>query len=221
MVPLIYFIFPSYTVYIYEHLVAANTTSVFTHEQKWRNDHSHLRIFSTSCTTSVRIPSTAPRPLPCSACSSLLTRKSFKKALKKPAPEPKNYIYTNEQFKNQVLGQIYGRTIGLQDIIEQPNAKDTPCVRYAQGALQGKYDNKVFNGLVEAMVTKADREERGVGMQNFKYAPAYDEFCNVVRINSPAAYRALQDHLPGRSERSFRAKEARDGKVRFSLSVRT
>lgn len=84
------------------------------------------------------------------------------------------------------------------------NAKDTPYVRYAQGALQGKYDNEVFNGLVEAMVTKADREERGVGMQNFKYAPAYDEFSNLVRINGPAAYRTLQEHFPARSERSFR-----------------
>jgi hypothetical protein len=70
--------------------------------------------------------------------------------------------------------------------------------------LQGKYDNAVFNGLVKAMVTKVDPEERGVGMQNFKYAPAYDEFCNIIRINSPAAYRALKDHLPARDERSFR-----------------
>ncbi|KAJ6597408.1 hypothetical protein B0H10DRAFT_1736405, partial [Mycena sp. CBHHK59/15] len=76
------------------------------------------------------------------------------------------------QYQNQVLGEIYGRTIGLQDIIEQPNAKTTPYVRYAQGALQGKYSNEVFNGLVEAMVTKSDKEEHGVGMQNFKLAPA-------------------------------------------------
>ncbi|KAJ6613396.1 hypothetical protein B0H10DRAFT_1716584, partial [Mycena sp. CBHHK59/15] len=117
----------------------------------------------------------------------LLSRKSFKDALKKKPRDPKNYIYMNKQYQNQVLGEIYGRTIGLQDIIEQPNAKTTPYVRYAQGALQGKYSNEVFNGLVEAMVTKSDKEERGVGMQNFKLAPAYDEFCNVLRINSPAA----------------------------------
>jgi hypothetical protein len=54
------------------------------------------------------------------------------------------------------------------------------------------------------MVKQSDKEERGVGKQNFKFAPAYDEFCNEIRINSPAAYRALQEHLPARSERSFR-----------------
>ncbi|KAJ7844580.1 hypothetical protein B0H14DRAFT_2192547, partial [Mycena olivaceomarginata] len=70
------------------------------------------------------------------------------------------------------------------------------------------------------MVTKADKEERGVGMQNFKYAPAYDEFCNVLRINSPAAYRAFQEHLPGRSERSFRAKEAREPRFPMDISDR-
>ncbi|KAJ7875779.1 hypothetical protein B0H14DRAFT_2568628 [Mycena olivaceomarginata] len=99
---------------------------------------------------------------------------------KNPAPEPKNYIYTQRAVQESGSRTNLRSHHGLQDIIEQPNAKDTP------------------DG------NKADREERGVGMQNFKYAPAYDEFCNVVRINSPAAYRALQDHLPGRSERSFR-----------------
>ncbi|KAJ6620818.1 hypothetical protein B0H10DRAFT_2432733 [Mycena sp. CBHHK59/15] len=168
------------------------------HERKWRNDHAELRIFSSSCQK----------------------KKSFKVALKKPAKDPKNYIYTNKQYKNQLLGEIYSRTIGLQDIVEQPNAKTTPCIRYAQGALQGKYDNDVFNGLVEAMVTKVDREERGVGMQNFKYAPAYDEFCNVLRINSPAAYRSFQEHLPARSERSFRAKEAREPRFPMDISDR-
>ncbi|KAF8207331.1 hypothetical protein K438DRAFT_1962263 [Mycena galopus ATCC 62051] len=189
------------------------------HEQKWRNDHAKLRIFSTACDKNV--PAATPRTLPCPPCAMLLSRKSLKRALNKKGPaKPENYIYTNEQFRNQLLGEIYGRTIGLKDIIEQPNAKTTPCVRYAQGALSGKYNNEVFNGLVEAMVTKADKEERGVGMQNFKYAPAYDEFCNVLRINSPAAYRAFQEHLPGRSERSFRAKEAREPRFPMDISDR-
>ncbi|KAJ6607189.1 hypothetical protein B0H10DRAFT_2228110 [Mycena sp. CBHHK59/15] len=186
------------------------------HEQKWRNDHTHLRVFSTACEKTVRHKN--PRALPCSSCAALLSRKSFKDALKKKPRDPKNYIYMNKQYQNQVLGEIYGRTIGLQDIIEQPNAKTTPYVRYAQGALQGKYSNEVFNGLVEAMVTKSDKEERGVGMQNFKLAPAYDEFCNVLRINSPAAYRAFKEHLPGREENSFRAKEAREPRFPMDIS---
>ncbi|KAJ7258598.1 hypothetical protein C8J57DRAFT_1644546, partial [Mycena rebaudengoi] len=185
------------------------------HEQAWRNDHANWRVFSTKCKKTV--PSHTSQSLPCSSCAALLSKKAFKVALKKPAPEPENYIYVNKQYRNQVLGELYARTIGLQDIIEAPDAKNTPCIRYAQGAMEGKYDNEVFSGLVEAMVTKLDREERGVGMQNFKYAPAYDEFCNMMRINSPAAYRAMQEHLPGRSERNFRTHEAR--KPRFPMDI--
>ncbi|KAJ6600652.1 hypothetical protein B0H10DRAFT_2230919 [Mycena sp. CBHHK59/15] len=185
------------------------------HEHAWRNDHANLRVFSTKCRTTVR--ASHPRTLPCKSCSAVLSKKAFKKALKKDAPAPENYIYVNKKYRNKALGDLYARTIGLQDIIEASDAKNTPCIRYAQGALEGKYNDQVFSGLVEAMETKIDREERGVGMQNFDHAPAWDEVCNMVRINSPAAYRALQEHLPGRSERSFRAKEAR--KPRFPMDI--
>jgi hypothetical protein len=38
------------------------------------------------------------------------------------------------------------------------DAKMTLCVHYAQGVLSGKYDNKIFDGLVEAVMTKHDQE---------------------------------------------------------------
>ncbi|CAK5278486.1 unnamed protein product [Mycena citricolor] len=204
------------------------------HELRWRNDHQRLRVFSTSCQKTV--PAGDIRCLPCSRCFSLLSDRDFKRALRKTGPSnPKNYIYTPKEFQNQTLGEIYGRHQGLQAIIEQPvsdkdditacnscgeiqDAKSTPCIRYAQGVLEGKYTNEVFNGLVEAMVSTADREERGVGMQNFKYPPAFDEFCNVMRITSPATYRVFKDHLTGRSERSFRIKEAREPRFPMDIS---
>ncbi|KAG1831168.1 hypothetical protein DFJ58DRAFT_824142 [Suillus subalutaceus] len=69
------------------------------------------------------------------------------------------------------------------------------------------------------MVTKLDREERGVGMQNFKYAPSWDEFANVLRIHSPQALQFLSKHLPVRTERSFREKESR--RPRFPMIIST
>ena len=69
----------------------------------------------------------------------------------------------------------------------------------------GKYDNKVFHGLMEAIVTKYDCEECGVGMQNFYYAPAWDELCHILLIHSPRAYQSLREHLPARSIRNFRS----------------
>lgn len=104
--------------------------------------------------------------------------------LRKPPPDEKNYIYTNHRFRTPVLGKIYARTIGLKGLIEKPDAKITPCVRYAQGVLNGEYNNEVFEGLVEAIVTKHDREKHGVGMQNFRYAPAWDELCHILNQSS-------------------------------------
>jgi hypothetical protein len=88
------------------------------HEQTWKNDHACLRVFSTACRATV--PDSTSRILPCSSCAKLLSSKSFKRTLRKPTPEAKNYIYTNMQFRNPVLGNIYARTVGLQAIIEQP-----------------------------------------------------------------------------------------------------
>jgi hypothetical protein len=62
----------------------------------------------------------------------------------------------------------------------------------------------VFTGLVEAMVCKMDREERGTGMQNFHYPPAYDEFMHCLKIQSPRAYRLVSEYFMARSERSYR-----------------
>ena len=85
------------------------------------------------------------------------------------------------------------------------DAKTTPCIKYALGVLGGKYDNmNVFTGLVKAMVSKTDREQRGVGMQNFHYPPAYDEFMHCLKIQSPRAYRLVSEYFMARSERSFR-----------------
>ncbi|KAJ6621927.1 hypothetical protein B0H10DRAFT_1910305 [Mycena sp. CBHHK59/15] len=160
-------------------------------EWKWITDHAKQRVFSTTCKKQVLAPSADGQILPCSECCAVLGNPRFKQAIRLPIPDSENYIYVNEKYRNQDLGEIYARTIGLQEIIETAvcfDAKNTPCIKSAQGTLQGKYtDFKVFGGLVEAMIQKVDRLERGVGMQNFKYPPAWDEMAHIVNIHSPRA----------------------------------
>lgn len=85
------------------------------------------------------------------------------------------------------FGHLYYKTDRLLQ-----DAQSTPCIKFAKGVLPGKFkDLKVFLGLVEAIVSKMDREDQGVGMQNFSYPPAYDEFIHVVNIHSPRAHRFL------------------------------
>jgi hypothetical protein len=84
------------------------------------------------------------------------------------------------------------------------DAKHLPFVRFAEGALAGKFKgHEVFTGLVNAMVTKIDKEERGVRMQNFSYTPAWDEFVHIVSIHSPRAHKFLLEHFPAQSMRNI------------------
>ncbi|KAJ6573789.1 hypothetical protein DFH09DRAFT_915806 [Mycena vulgaris] len=187
-------------------------------ERQWVNDRRKQRVFSTKCKKQVAANSIGSRLLPCSECSSVLGFPAFKRAIRRPVPDDENYIYVNEQYRNRDLAHIFARTVGLKAIFEATDAKNTPCIKFAQGTLEGKYTEfKVFGGLVESMVQKVDRVERGVGMQNFKHAPSWDEMAHIVNIHSPRAAKALREHFPLRSHRNFRVKEARE--PRFPMEI--
>ncbi|KXN82809.1 hypothetical protein AN958_02141 [Leucoagaricus sp. SymC.cos] len=55
-----------------------------------------------------------------------------------------------------------------------------------------------------------DRKARGVGLQNFKYSPSWDELCQILRMHSTAGYEALREHLPARTTRSIQQKNSRE-----------
>ncbi|KAF8809165.1 hypothetical protein BYT27DRAFT_7210458 [Phlegmacium glaucopus] len=135
------------------------------HKWKWKNDHVNHQ------------------------CGIVLQSKAFKSAIQKPIPSDKNSRFINYHFQNPLLGSIYACTIGVREIVEDKNAQSSPFVCYAQGALNGQYNNEVFSGLLQAMVTKHNREECG--------------------IHSPCAYRALKEYLQMPNERTIRKKEAR------------
>ena len=74
--------------------------------------------------------------------------------------------------------------------------RNSPFIRFAQTAIQGKYDDSpVFMGPVRAMVSKVDKEERGVGMQNFRYSPAWDEFVHIVSIHTVCTDKGAQSRV--------------------------
>lgn len=68
---------------------------------------------------------------------------------------------------------------------------------------------------------KQNRVERGVGMQNFAYAPAWDEFSHVMSIQSPRAYKTLCDQFPAPAIRSFRRREARQPRFPQAICEQT
>ena len=88
-------------------------------EQKWQNNHDNMHVFAATCkkTTVDRAPN---HPFLCGDCMAVLKSKAFTNALCKPAPEEKNYIYTNHHFRSPLLGAIYACTVGLKDLMETP-----------------------------------------------------------------------------------------------------
>jgi hypothetical protein len=87
------------------------------HGHQWWNDHQQLKVFSTKCEKTV--PNRSPnRPLPCPYCEKVRKSRVFRKILKKPMPLPRNRVFVNKSFRNPVLGEIYGRVLGVEEIVE-------------------------------------------------------------------------------------------------------
>ncbi|TFK77245.1 hypothetical protein BDN72DRAFT_953706 [Pluteus cervinus] len=174
------------------------------HTHRWRNLHNLPAVFSINC-----LKFSSQNGSYCSACAEVLALRAFKNALRKDIPHPENRKFTNKVNRDPVLGGIYASVVGLQDLIEKPDVDKNVFVRFAQGVLGGKYDNKVLMGLIEATVLKQDRLEQGKGMQNFPWTPDYDEFSHIMQIISPQFSRTWREIFPAPSERTHRRREAR------------
>lgn len=86
-------------------------------EHKWQNDHMHQRVYSANCES--HVPSRIHnRSLPCSSCCQVLQLRSFKNVIRKPVPKVQNQIFTNKMWQNPLLGKLYGRHIGLVEIMD-------------------------------------------------------------------------------------------------------
>jgi hypothetical protein len=93
-------------------------TDIQMHEQQWRNDHANLCVFSTTCRRSVLVRTIDQDAPPCSDCQGLLRNNKFETALRKPTPLKENYKFVNRRFQDPILGELYARTKGLQELIE-------------------------------------------------------------------------------------------------------
>ncbi|KAL0064040.1 hypothetical protein AAF712_009006 [Marasmius tenuissimus] len=187
------------------------------HLHSWINNHQNLRVYSPKCQKYVSPTRTGAVPgkplndtvqiLPCSECASILEMKAFKNALRHPTPSA-------DRYKNpglQGFGQCFSQS-----------KKQSIFMNFAKGAIAGKYDNsEVFIGLVRAMVQKIDRKEHGVTMNNFQYAPAWDEFIQIMQIQSPKAYRFLSTHFQVPSEHNIRLKQSWESQLPMTVCPQT
>ncbi|KAJ3554974.1 hypothetical protein NM688_g2825 [Phlebia brevispora] len=198
----------------------------YVHEWKWTIDRPRSRVFSTKCAKTVKSAIVRseydPSPL-CKHCEDVLHLHSFTNALRVPVTDDKNLKYLNEQYRQEGPGQIYASCHGIKDLIESDNPDASIFLRFAVAILQkdefGK--DEPFIDLVKAMLLKWEREERGVGMQNFDYGPALREFANMCAIMSPEVYRRLRTHFQLPDIRTLKRDQAKLPRFPFLICDRT
>ncbi|KAF8590376.1 hypothetical protein K439DRAFT_1330202 [Ramaria rubella] len=134
--------------------------------------------------------------------------KSVSNAISVPMPKVQNFIYLNKEYHNEMIGKLFVKTKGLSKLFETHVAVCTGCEyhshHFIKAALNGEFENKaIFMGMVEVMTIQNECEQRGVGMQNYKYPHIYDEFCHITAITSPMAYHQFTQHFQGCTVCSF------------------
>ncbi|KAJ8085469.1 hypothetical protein PM082_004285 [Marasmius tenuissimus] len=143
------------------------------HALAWLNQHTHLRIFHHNCLKEVP-NNRSGRILPCFNCLSLRKDPRFLAVLRKKTPYEQNIRFTNFRWRNELIGHLHLKTVGMKDLIEAIDQKHSPLVRFTMGMLNGKYRDEHLAGLIEALVIRRDREQRGVGLQGIQYPPAWE-----------------------------------------------
>ncbi|KAG9098220.1 hypothetical protein FS749_004343 [Ceratobasidium sp. UAMH 11750] len=205
----------------YEKLTPAQKEQVAAHslqDQRWRIARIDKSVYSTTCLGSVEHTSTTNGP-PCTHCLQLLGDKGFKKAVRRRPKDAASVKYTNRRFLNYSAGRIVAQTKGIAELLDENDTRTMAARFAARIVLDPKSDHNVFSGLIHATVTQHSKQIRGVGRQNFHYAPAWDDFCHAICVQSKSAYHTLRSHFPARLPSSFHQIRSREPK--FPLGIDT
>ncbi|KAJ7318539.1 hypothetical protein DFH08DRAFT_819813 [Mycena albidolilacea] len=114
-------------------------------------------------------------------------------------------------------GRSPTRYKGLEEILNEDGTLDV-FARFARGVGEGRYkDNQVLLGLVVTIQLATERRIRGMGMQNFKYPPAFREWGALIRMSSPRTYRNIAQEFRMESECSIKNRESK--RPRFPIGI--
>ncbi|THH05194.1 hypothetical protein EW146_g9969 [Bondarzewia mesenterica] len=190
-------------------------------QHKWHNHRDLQRVISASCSKFVTVPKDASSAPVCQDCLGLLGDKNFKVAVSLPVPDAENFKFTPKiaMLSDEQAAERWSRATGLKPLIEAYKKNPAePCLVFVKGVLQGDFaSERVFLGLMEALVQKKDKELRGVGMQGFKYAPDVVEMAHIINIHSPRAYQAIRNAFPFPEKRTLQLHQARE--MRFPVGI--
>ncbi|KAL0564576.1 hypothetical protein V5O48_017469, partial [Marasmius crinis-equi] len=185
--------------------------------QAWKIDRQLYAVFSSNCSQIVLVnpsSSTPEAPRICASCLAIGRRKVFKKAVAIPRPLDKNYKYLNKEYRNQSVSSICARTKGLEKLMGFEDATTTACAVYVTDVLGEKHSgnkaDQFFGSLLQVMLVKRAKDEKGVGMQNFCYASDLVQLAHLIQMHSTVAYNFLREFLPLPTVRNLRQHRAKE-----------
>ncbi|KAI0291530.1 hypothetical protein BC826DRAFT_875479, partial [Russula brevipes] len=141
---------------------------------------------------------------PCNQCLALLSQRAFRNAISREPPKNENRVYIPHTYQPAEVGKMYKfRLNNLIDGVRPTSSHTESLTRFVRQVVEGNLDDKpVFLDLVQVLTIEAERRERGLGLQNMKYPPAFDEWCHELLCIRPEAYRSFRLQFAGRTDRN-------------------
>ncbi|QRW21072.1 hypothetical protein RhiXN_06061 [Rhizoctonia solani] len=138
----------------------------------------------------------------CKNCAALLDLKGFKASVQYEARP--NQKFTNRRWIRASSSMQFAKVHSVYEIIVNKDER-TPAQRFLLQVLKGEMkDRKIFCGMVEVMAMMDNKALRGVGLQNAKYPPNFNQFCHEIANISPLAYHTFRSIFGGRTTSNFR-----------------
>ncbi|KAJ7764023.1 hypothetical protein DFH07DRAFT_770673 [Mycena maculata] len=168
----------------------------------------HSAVVATHCVVKFTVHSQRELDDPtlvCTPCETVYSSREFRNAINH------NRDKTHAQMKcipkiysNPIQARLMAKYHGLEEFLGKRSDLNV-FHRFAIAVAEGQFkNNQVFLGLVESTQLALERNVRGVGMQNFKYPPAFQEWCTLIHTLSPRTYRNMAQHFRVESERSIK-----------------
>ncbi|TFY76153.1 hypothetical protein EWM64_g7859 [Hericium alpestre] len=140
-------------------------------------------------------------------------------ALNVPLPAEVNEKFVPRKYRSNELGDLYLKHKGVRELIETDDGQ-TPWLRFAKGAVSGQFKSQeTALAMIEAMVIKVERLQKGKSLRNMRYAEGLDTFSNYLASISPRAYRAFQRTFAGRSLRNIQQLRAKQPRFEPGIST--
>ncbi|KAJ7204641.1 hypothetical protein GGX14DRAFT_569210 [Mycena pura] len=192
-------------------------------DRAWRIETSpqHSAVVATRCCVQITVRSQREvddQTIVCNPCDTVYMSREFRNAINHNRDKTQAQMRcTPKIYSNPIQSRLVAKYHGLEAFLNERSTLNV-FARFAIAVGKGQFDNnQVFLGLVEATQLAQERQVRGVGMQNFKYPPAFREWCAIIHTLSPRTYRNMAQHFRMQSERS--TKHQASQRPRFPIGI--